>query len=84
MEEQKDINQKFVAWENLVKGVFTSALGMVLMIGAGYGYWNHHLNEWPAGVIGMIGFSLLWIRDQIGGFISQFVSSVLKKFFPGQ
>lgn len=72
----EDKDKKFLAWENIIKGVITSLIGLVAILGAGYGYWNHHLSETPSAVIALVGFILFGMRDEIPGFVRQ----VIKKF----
>lgn len=74
--EEKDINKKFLSWENTVKGWITSLLGLLAILGSGYGYYNHHFTEMPAAVIAIAGFVFFGMRDEVPGFIRQ----VIKKF----
>lgn len=74
------VGEKHTKMDNFIKGPLTSLLGLVAMIVAGYGWWQDQLTDWQAGGFGTIGFALLFMRDQIPGFITQFVKAVLKKF----
>lgn len=67
-------------WENIIKGIFTTLIGAAAMCYAFYGYIKDELTNWEAGGIAMIGFSLIWIREDIAGFIKRFVTAALNKF----
>lgn len=66
--------------ENIIKGIFTTILGIAIMSAASYGWWVEHLTDWQAGTFGTIGFALLFMRDQIPAFISRFAQGALDKF----
>lgn len=66
--------------DNFIKGPLTSLLGLVAMGAAGFGWWLDHLTDWQAGVLGIVGFALIFMRDQIPGFLTQFFQAILKKF----
>lgn len=66
--------------ENIIKGIFTTILGIVIMCAASYGWWVEHLTDWQAGGFGITGFALLFMRDQIPQWIGRFASAALEKF----
>lgn len=66
--------------ENIIKGFFTTILGIVIMSAASYGWYVDHLTDWQGGGFGTIGFALLFMRDQIPAFISKFATAALEKF----
>lgn len=74
-----ETEEKFIHLQNIVKGIFTSIIGLVAMSAAGYGWWTDHLTDWQAGGLAIIGFALLFMTDKIPTFIDQFVQAVLKK-----
>jgi len=55
-------------------------MGLVIMCIAFYGWWIEGWTEWEGGVVGIIGFALLWMRDKIPGYIERFINAVLSKF----
>lgn len=67
-------------WENILKGIFTTLIGAAAMAYSLYGWSKDELTNWQAGGLAMIGFSLLWIRDDIAGFIKRFADAALTKF----
>lgn len=68
------------ALDGFIKGPLTSILGLLIMCASAYGWWTDYLTDWQGGMFGVIGFALLWMRDVIPTWITQFVNSVLDKF----
>lgn len=66
--------------ENIIKGIFTTILGIAIMTGASYGWYVDHLSDWQAGGFGTIGFALLFMRDQIPQWIGKFAGAAIEKF----
>lgn len=67
-------------FENIFKSIVTTLIGAVIMGSAYYGWYTDHMTDWQAGGAGIVGFALLWMRDQIPAFISQFVKATIGKF----
>lgn len=74
MEPGEQRKSKFIHGENVIKGLFTSLLGCVIMSAASYGWWIDHLTDLQGAIFGTIGFALLFMRDQIPAFISRFLN----------
>lgn len=66
--------------ENIIKGWFTTIMGMVAMGFALYGYAIEGWTWQEAGGLFALGFTLLYMRDKISEWISQFVKAILEKF----
>lgn len=66
--------------ENFIKGPVMSLLGLVAMAASFYGWWIDYLTNWEAGGFCMVGFALLFMREEIPTFIKNFVSSITSKF----
>ena len=71
------------AFDNFIKGPLTSIIGLIVMCAAGYGWYTDHLTNWEGGGAGIVGFALLFMRDKIPGFITEFFKSLLSKFGGG-
>jgi TRAP-type uncharacterized transport system fused permease subunit len=56
-------------FENVIKSVFTTLLGCVMMGVGFYGWYTDNLTDWQAVGSGVAGFALLFMRDQIPDFI---------------
>jgi TRAP-type uncharacterized transport system fused permease subunit len=69
--------------ENVIKQIWTTILGLVGMSLALYGWWEGTLTTWEAGGLATIGFALLFMRDEIPGFIKMFINAAIKKFKGG-
>lgn len=66
--------------DNFIKGPLTSLLGFCLMITAFLAWFTDDLTDWQAGAVGIIGFALLFMRDKLPDFVSQFFTAVISKF----
>lgn len=64
-------------FENFIKGPLTSAFGLASMIAAGIGFWIDHLTDLQAGALGVIGFALIFMRDQLPGFVARLFNKKL-------
>lgn len=71
-------------FENFIKGPLTSLIGVVIMCAAAYGWWIDHLTDWQGGAFGIIGFALLFMRDNIPALIMEFVKTIIAKFGGGK
>lgn len=69
-----------MGFENVVKGLLTSILGAVMMGSAYYGWWSDGMSDWQAAVVGIIGFALLWMRDEIPAFIKEIGKAFIDRF----
>jgi len=67
-------------FENILKGLFTTIIGAIIMGSAYYMWYMGEATSWEAGGAGIIGFALLWMRDHIPGWVTQFVTAILDKF----
>lgn len=67
-------------FENILKGFFTTLIGAVMMGLALYSWYMGESTDWQAGGLGIIGFAMLWMRDQIPGWIQQFFTAIIEKF----
>jgi TRAP-type uncharacterized transport system fused permease subunit len=67
-------------FENIIKSLFTTLIGIVAMSLALYGWYLDELTDWQGGALGIIGFALLFMRDQIPGFLKKFAGLALNKF----
>lgn len=51
--------------ENIIKGLFTTLLGIAAMCYAGYGWHVEWLTDWQATSIATVGFCLMFLRVKI-------------------
>lgn len=63
--KKPDVDSKVFHWENTIKGLFTTVIGMVLMVLAVYGWWEDHVSDTQAIVIGVAGFALMFLRVKL-------------------
>lgn len=68
------------ALDNFIKGPLTSLIGLACMCAALFGWWTDWLTDWQGGGLGIIGFALLFMRDKLPDFISQFFTAIISKF----
>ncbi len=70
--------------ESLFKGWFTTLMGCVLMGLAVYDWWNtpdgQPVNWVDVGGTFIAGYALLYMKDKISDWISNFVMAVISKF----
>lgn len=66
--------------ENIVKGWFTTLLGIAIMVIAVYSWYNDQLTDLQALGAGIVGFSMMWMRDIISLKLEEFFSVIIEKF----
>lgn len=66
--------------ENIVKGWFTTLLGIAIMVIAVYSWYNDQLTDLQALGAGIVGFSMMWMRDIISRKLEEFFSVIIEKF----
>lgn len=66
--------------ENIVKGWFTTLLGIAIMVIAVYSWYNDQLTDLQALSAGIVGFSMMWMRDIISRKLEEFFSVIIEKF----
>ena len=69
-------------FENFLKGLFTTLVGIALMIISIYEYLTGEDGLMQTGLIMVAGFALLFMRDKISDFISELAKRALNKWFP--
>lgn len=71
-------------FNNILRGIITTVLGLILAIGAMYGYWQDMIEIWPEGCgIFAVALLLLLMPDDIRGFFLKIGNGLLAKFLPG-
>ncbi len=68
------------ALDNFIKGPLTSIFGLVCMGTALFGWWTDWLTDWQGGGLGIIGLTLLFVKDKLPDFISQIFNALISKF----
>lgn len=71
------MNFKF---ENWLKGLVTTLLGLGLMVGAAYEWWIDYFTDWQAIAAGSIGFMLVYARTKIDDLIQEAIKKLIEKF----
>lgn len=66
--------------ENFFKGPLTTLIGFIAMITAGYLWFSGQISDWKAGAAVLVGFALMFMRDQVPGMITQAVKAILGRF----
>ena len=67
-------------FENIVKGIFATVLGSIMMALAFYGWWNDRITDYQGIGLGIIGFVLLFMRNVIPVFITNFIYGLIEKY----
>lgn len=65
---------------NILRGPLTSLLGFLVMAFCAYGWlWEDWLTAWEAGVTSIVGFALLFMKDDLPGLVKRLVDILMEK-----
>jgi hypothetical protein len=67
-------------YENILKGIITTLIGALAMCAAFAGWFIGYLNNWEGGGLGIIGFMLLFMTDDIKTYVRKFGDALINKF----
>ncbi len=66
--------------ENIIKGWFTTLLGMALMVFASYEWYMGEPDWYRVAIPFTAGFILLFMRDKISDWVTSLVMAAIEKF----